>query len=88
MDEDPFAKNAQGIRKTYHEVFLLKKYPQTKLQVRNMNINCHDLYYTVIKNRDDREIVDNQFENDYIIFIDIITHNYYLRRKNIIEILK
>ena len=26
MDEDPFAKNAQGISKIYHEVFLLMKF--------------------------------------------------------------
>ena len=31
-----------------------------------MNINYYDLSYTVIKNRDDEEIVDNQYENDYI----------------------
>ena len=27
------------------------KYLQTKPQVKNMNINYYDLYYTVIKNR-------------------------------------
>ena len=51
MDENPFAKNAQGISKIYHEVLLLMKYLQTKPQVENMNINYYDLYYTVIKNR-------------------------------------
>ena len=40
-----------------------------------MNINYYDLYYTVIKNRDEKEIVDNQFENDYINFNDIIPNN-------------
>ena len=51
MDEDPFAKNAQSISKIYHEVLLLRKFLQTKLQVKNMNNNYFDLYYTVIKNR-------------------------------------
>ena len=46
--EDPFSKNAQGISKIYHEVLLLMKFLQTKPQVKNMNINYYDLYYTVI----------------------------------------
>ena len=62
-EEDPFAKNAQGISKSYREVVLLRNFLQTKPQVKNMNINYHDLYYTVIRNRDDKEIVDNQYEN-------------------------
>ena len=37
--EDPFAKNAQGISKIYHELLLLMKFLQTKSQVKNMNIN-------------------------------------------------
>ena len=47
--QDPFAKNAQGISKIYHEVLLLMKFLQTKSQVKNMNTNYYDLYYTVIK---------------------------------------
>ena len=38
-NQDPFAKNAQGISKIYHEVLLLMKFLQTKPQVKNMNIN-------------------------------------------------
>ena len=48
MDEDPFSKNAQGISQLYHEVLILMKFQQTKQQVRNMNNNYYDLYYTVI----------------------------------------
>ena len=44
--EDPFAKNAQGVSKSYHEVLLLMKFLQTKPQVKNMNINYYDLYYS------------------------------------------
>ena len=72
--EDPFAKNAQGISKIYHEVILLMKFLQTKSQVKNMNINYYDLYYTVIKTRDENRDIDNQYENDendYNILYDI-----------------
>ena len=40
------------------------KFLQTKPQIKNMNIKYYDLYYTVIKTRDEIEIVDNQYEND------------------------
>ena len=76
MDEDPFAKNAQGIKKIYYEVLLLMKFPQTKPPVRNMNNNYYDLYYTVIKNTDDKGIVNDKNENDYFKFIDIIPNHY------------
>ena len=58
--EDPFAKNAQGISKIYHEVLLLMKFLQTKRKVKNMNINYYDLYYTVIKTRNENKDIDNQ----------------------------
>ena len=48
--EDTFAKNVQGISKTYHEVLLLMIFLQTKPQVKNMNFNYYDFYYTVNKN--------------------------------------
>ena len=67
FDEDPFAKNTQGISKIYHEVLMLMKFFQTKPAVKNMNINYYDLYYTVIENRKEKEIVDDRNENDYII---------------------
>ena len=76
MDEDPFAKKAQGISKIYHEVLLLMKFPQTKPRVRNMNNIYYDLYYTVIKNRDDKGIVNDKNENDYFKFNDIIPNHY------------
>ena len=81
MDEDPFAKKALGISKIYHEVLLIMKFLQTEPQVKNMNINYSDLYYTVIKNRDEKEIVDNQYEND-ISLNDSITPNHYIGIKN------
>ena len=42
-----------------------------------MNINYYDLYYTVIKNRNEKEIVIGEDdENDYINFNDIIPNQY------------
>ena len=85
-NQDPFPKNKLGISKIYHEVFLLMEYLQTKPQVKKMNINYHDLYYTVIKTRDENKNIDNQYENDYHDYIDInnfiITPNHYIGRKN------
>ena len=71
QDQDPFSRNAQGISKIYHEVLLLMKFLQTKPQVKNMNINYYDLYYTVIKTRDENRDIDNQYENDENDYIDI-----------------
>ena len=77
--EDPFAKNAQGISKIYHEVLLLMKFLPTKPQVKNMNINFYDLYNTVIKTGDKNWDIDNRYENDesdYINFNDIVPNHY------------
>ena len=81
FQEYPFAKNAQGISKIYHEVLLLRKFYQTKPQVMNMNINYYDSYYTVIKNRDENEIVvdkSENIENDYNSLNDVIIPNHYV----------
>ena len=77
--EDPFSRNAQGISKIYHEVLLLMKFLQTKPQIKNKKNNYYDLYYTVIKNRDENKDIDNQYENDdndYINFNDIVPNHY------------
>ena len=87
MDEDPFAKNAQGISEIYHEELLVMKFLQTKPQIKNMNNNYYDSYYTIIKNRDEKENLDNQYENDYINFNDFIP-NHYIGRKSDKEILR
>ena len=79
--EDPISKNALGIIKIYHEVLLLMKFLQTKPQVKNMNINYYDLYYTVTKTRDKNKDIDIHYENDeneYITSNDIITPNHYV----------
>ena len=78
MNEDPFAKNTQRISRKYHKVLLLMKFLQTKPQVRHMNIRYSDLCYTVIKNRDEKEIknIKNEnYENDYIKLNDIIPNH-------------
>ena len=79
--EDPFAKNAPAISKIYHEVSLLTIFLQTKPQVKNMNINYYDLYYTVIKTREENKDIDKQYENDdndYISLNDVIIPNHYV----------
>ena len=54
MDEYPFAKNAQSNSKIYEEVLFLRNFLETRPQVKDMNNNYSDLYYTVIKNRDEK----------------------------------
>ena len=52
------------------------KFLQTKPQVKIMKINYFDLNYTVIKIRDEKETVDNKYENVCINFNDIVpNHN-------------
>ena len=53
-----------------------------------MNINYYDLYYTVNKNRGEKELVDNQYENDDINFNDFITPNHFIGIKQKNEKLK
>ena len=66
------------------------KFLMTKTQIKNMNINYHDLYYSVIKTRNENMDIDNQYENDDNDYIDInnfITPNHYIGIKNNKEIL-
>ena len=49
-----------------------------------MNINYYDLFYTVSKNRKDKEIVNNEnetIENGYNNFNDFITPHQYFGTK-------
>ena len=78
FDEYPFAKNAQGNNKIYHEVLLLMNFLQTKPQVKKMKSIYYDLYYTVIKNSDEKEVLDNQNENDFISLNDVFIPNHYV----------
>ena len=87
-NQDPFSKNAQGISRVYHEVLLLMKVLQTKPKVKNMNINFHDLYNTVIKVRDKNMDIDNQYEideNDYTDINDFITPNHNVSHESILR---
>ena len=52
------------VPKSYHEVLLLMKFLQTNPHVKNMNIKYYELYYTVAKDRKEKEIVDNKYENE------------------------
>ena len=43
-----------------------------------MNTIYYDLYYTVIKNRDGKEIVDDKYENELISLNDVIIPKHYV----------
>ena len=47
------------------------KFIQTKPQIKNKNINYFDLYYTVIKVRDENKYIDNQYEDEDNKYTDI-----------------
>ena len=79
--QNPFAKNAQGISKIYHEVFLLMKFLQNKPQVKNMNIKYYDFFYNFIKIRKEKDIEEEQYENNFISLNDVIIPNHYIGRK-------
>ena len=88
MEKILFSKNVDGIAEIYHEILLLMKFLQTKPQVMIMNIKYYDLFYTVIKNGNEREITIGKVgENDFISFTDIII-NHHIGIKNINEVLK
>ena len=70
FEADTFSKNAEGISKIYHEVLLLMKFLQNKPLIRSLNIKNYDLFYTVIKNRDDKETVNDEFENIENVYIN------------------
>ena len=58
---------------------------QIKPQIKNTNNNYFDLYYTVIRIRDENKDIDNQYEdddNDYINFNDIVPNRYLGIKKN------
>ena len=82
MDENPFARNIQGFSKHYHEVLILLRFLQTKPLVKKKNITFFVIYYTVNKNRNEKEIVDNQYENDCINFNDIIPNPFFGRKNH------
>ena len=86
FEEIHFSKNVQSIGKIYYEVLFLTKTVQTKPQVKNMNINYYDLYYTVVKKRYEDEVLNDKYENNYIFFNDIVP-DHYIGRKNNNEIL-
>ena len=84
FEEGVFSKVAQGVIQIYHEVLQIKIL-QTKPQIRSMNINYYDLYYTILKNRGEKQTVIDEHgdnESDYFIYDNFITRNHYIGRKN------
>ena len=67
------------------EVLKMMKFLQTKQQNKSMNIKYYDLHYTVIKNRNDKKIVNDEYknkENDYNYYDDFVKPNQYIGRQN------
>ena len=70
FEEDLFSRNTQSISKVYHEVFLLLKILQTEPQDKNMNNKFFDFYYTVIKIRNDKQLVNDEYEKNEIEYVN------------------
>ena len=90
-EQGPSFKNAGSTRKIHHEVLLLVKFLQTKHQSKSLNINYYEFYYTVIKNGEDNEIVNDKIDNTekgYNNFNDFITPSHHIGPKNNIETLR
>ena len=86
LEEGPFSKGAHGKAKIMHEVKVLLKFLQTKHEIENIINNFYDLFFTVIKNRDEQEIV-NECENDkdYKDFDDFSLLIFILTEKMVIH---
>ena len=63
FEEDLFFENVRGISRIYHDVLLFVNFLQTKPEIKNLNNKYYDLFYTVNESRDEKEIVDDQWEN-------------------------
>ena len=77
FEKEIFSKNVQGT-KIHHEVILLMKFLQTKPHVKNMNINYYDLFYTIVKNKENVDDKSEKIENIYISLKDVIIPNRYI----------
>ena len=79
--EDPFNANGQSNDKVYHEALLLTKVLQNKPQVKEVNNIYYDLYYIFIKNRNEKEMVEDSidFDNEEL-YVNIIMPNYIIGR--------
>ena len=78
FEKDTFSKNVQGITRIYHEVILLMKFLQTKPHVKNMNIKYYDLFYTIIKNKENVDDKSENIENVSISLNEVIIPNLYV----------
>ena len=81
FEEDVFSKGAQNISRTYHETIFSMKFLPTKPQVKSMNIDYYDSIFTVNKNRDEKDFIEDNIdyennENDVSNFGDNIIPNH------------
>ena len=60
---------------------ILLKFLEIRPQVKNMNNTYYELYYNVNKNRDEKELVNGEYENNeihYINYNDFILPNHHV----------
>ena len=76
FEEDPFGRKNEIFGKIHHEVLLLMNFVQIKPQVKNMKMIYYDFYYTVIKSRNEKELVNDESE----FFKDFIIPSQYIGR--------
>ena len=62
FEKDAFADQIEKTNEIYHEELGLRNFLQTKAQVRSLNTKYYDLYYTVIKNRKEKDDVEEQYK--------------------------
>ena len=81
FEGDPLSENPESEINNYDRILFLIKNLQTKPQLKIMNSNYYDLYYTVIKNRDEKEVVVDDDENNDYLHDKFVMPNYDLGDK-------
>ena len=68
FEESPFSRSAEGSSIFQHEVLLLGKFLQNKLQFKSMNVKYYCLYNAVTKGRDGKK-EEEKYVNVYDIYL-------------------
>ena len=69
FQDGPFSKNVQSIGENFSEVTIQLKILTEKLHVKKRNIKYYDLYYTVIKNKLEKQLEDDENVIDIYDFL-------------------
>ena len=71
FEKDPSSKKMESIGKIHHKKLLLISFLQVNPRVKNVNI-IYDLYYTVIKNRDNKEYLNEKIKIMIMIILILV----------------